>query len=159
MEKAQREGGGFRNLELRLRTKDGAVKTILMSAETIQLNGEQGFLKMFYDVTERKRTEEQLHRAIQEVMTDTTWLSRRILDQLARLKPGDEVELEEVHLSRREQQVLERLALGLSNDAIAQELGLVTQTVRNYISAIYDKLGVHSRAEAVVWARERGIVG
>lgn len=43
----------------------------------------------------------------------------------------------------------------MTNDAIGQELGLVSQTVRNY----NDKLGVHSRAEAIVWARERGIVG
>lgn len=47
----------------------------------------------------------------------------------------------------------------MTNDAIGRELGLVTQTVRNYISAVYGKLGVHSRAEAIVWARERGIVG
>ena len=42
---------------------------------------------------------------------------------------------------------------------IAEEAGVAVQTVRNYVAAVYDKLGVHSRAEAVVWARERGIVG
>lgn len=46
----------------------------------------------------------------------------------------------------------------MNNEQIAAELGIVTQTVRNYISALYDKLGVNSRAEAIVWARERGIV-
>ena len=54
--------------------------------------------------------------------------------------------------------MLELLAQGKGNDAIASELGIATQTVRNYISTLYDKLGVHSRAEAIVWARERGIV-
>lgn len=49
--------------------------------------------------------------------------------------------------------------MSASNNAIAHELGLATQPVRNYISNLYDKLGVHTRAEAVVWARERGIVG
>ena len=46
----------------------------------------------------------------------------------------------------------------MNNDVIAKELGIATQTVRNYISAVYDKLGVRSRGEAIVWARERGIV-
>ncbi len=50
------------------------------------------------------------------------------------------------------------MARGKSNDAIAAELGIATQTVRNYISVIYDKLGVNSRAEAIVWARERGLI-
>jgi PAS domain S-box-containing protein len=159
LEAAGRADSALHHLELQLRTKEGELRDILLSGETIFLEEERGRLKMFYDVTERKRTEEQLHRAISEVMTDTTWLSRRILDQLARLKAGGEAGLQTVQLSRREQQVLERVALGMTNDAIGRELGLVTQTVRNYISAVYDKLGVHSRAEAIVWARERGIVG
>lgn len=75
----------------------------------------------------------ELRQAISEVMTDTTWLSRRILDQLARLKTSKEV-LREMYLSRREPQVLERVALGMTNDAIGRELGLVSQTVRTYIT-------------------------
>ena len=55
--------------------------------------------------------------------------------------------------------MLERLALGLGNEAIAQDLHVATQTLRNYISTIYSKLGVHSRAETIIWARERGIIG
>ena len=50
------------------------------------------------------------------------------------------------------------LARGVTNDVIAKELGIATQTVRNYLSTVYDKLGVRSRGEAIVWARERGIV-
>jgi PAS domain S-box-containing protein len=158
-EAAQKGGAGFRNLELQLRTKDGAVKTILMSAEVIRLDGHEGYLKMFYDISERKQTEEQLHRAIQEVMSNASWFSRSLIDQLRRIRLGDtQGEGEAVELSRREQQVLERLAAGMNNDAIAADLGLSAQTVRNYVSNIYDKLGVRSRAEAVVWARERGFV-
>ena len=41
--------------------------------------------------------------------------------------------------------------------AIGAALGLATQTVRNYLSSIYEKLGLHTRAEVVVWARERGL--
>lgn len=141
-------------LELQLRTKEGVVKNILLSAEVIRLNGEQGYLKMFYDISERKQTEEQLHRAIQQVMSDASWFSRSLLEQLSRVRLGDAQETTKmVELSKRERQVLSRLAGGASNDAIAAELGLSTQTICNYVSNVYDKLGVHSRAEAIVWAR------
>jgi len=173
---AQRNRRGFRNLELRLRNKAGEAHDILISAEVIHL-GEQGdaradghdpndqggaqdgYLKLFYDITERKRTEAQLHRAIGEVMSDTGWFSHKVLERLATIRSGDTQQREPANLSRREQQVLERLARGLGNDAIARDLSLSPSTVRNYISVVYSKLGVHSRAEAIVWARERGIIG
>ena len=59
-------------------------------------------------------------------------------------------------LSAWERQVLGYLAQGRGNDLIAAELGLTVQTVRNYVSTIYDKLGVRTCVEAAVWARERG---
>ena len=67
-------------------------------------------------------------------------------------KPGMEL------LSPRELGVLTSIAKGMSNEQIAREAGLAAQTVRNYISNIYDKLGVHTRGEAIIWARERGLI-
>lgn len=125
----------------------------------MRFGDERGQLKLFYDITERKQTEEQLHRALQEVMSDTAWFSSQVLERLSQVRARKLERSALVTLSKRERQVLERLARGKSNEAIAAELGLATQTVRNYISAVYDKLGVRSRAEAVVWARERGVIG
>ena len=150
---------GFRELDLQVRHQDGGVHDVLLSAETIRLDGHEGYLKMFYDVTDRKRTEEQTHRAIQEVMSDTNWFSQRVMERLAQIRTGGATTSEPVELTRRERDVLERLARGVNNEVIAAELGVAVQTVRNYISAVYDKLGVRTRAEAIVWARERGIVG
>ena len=151
----------FHELDLQVRVKDGGVRDVLISAEVIRLDDHEheGFLKMFYDVTERKQTEEQLHEAVQQVMNDASWFSRKLMEQLAHIRSGSQDDAEVVELSKRERQVLGRMATGLSNDAIAAELAIKPQTVRNYITTIYDKLGVHSRTEAVVWARERGIVG
>ncbi|MDM7854535.1 response regulator transcription factor [Cellulomonas alba] len=59
-------------------------------------------------------------------------------------------------LSAREQQVLELLALGRSNDAIARELYLSNKTVRNVVSGIYAKLHAAGRAEAIIKARDAG---
>lgn len=59
-------------------------------------------------------------------------------------------------LTTRERAVLELVAQGLDNTRIASNLGISEKTVRNYVSAILEKLGFHSRAEAIVRAREAG---
>ncbi len=55
-----------------------------------------------------------------------------------------------VRLSQRETEVLELIASGYVNKEIADKLSLTIQTVRSYLKTIYEKLHVHSRAEAVV---------
>jgi pimeloyl-ACP methyl ester carboxylesterase/DNA-binding CsgD family transcriptional regulator len=60
-------------------------------------------------------------------------------------------------LTPREGQVLERIARGHDNARIATDLGLSEKTVRNNVTRIFDKLGVASRAEAIVLARDRGV--
>ena len=60
-------------------------------------------------------------------------------------------------LTPRELDVLNLLAGGLDNETIAEQLIVTPKTVRNYVSRIYDKLGVNSRARAIVLARESGL--
>jgi pimeloyl-ACP methyl ester carboxylesterase/DNA-binding CsgD family transcriptional regulator len=60
-------------------------------------------------------------------------------------------------LTAREHGVLELIAQGLDNAQIAARLELSEKTVRNHITSIFDKLGVESRAQAIVMARERGL--
>jgi DNA-binding NarL/FixJ family response regulator len=55
-------------------------------------------------------------------------------------------------LSKREQEVVRGVADGLSNREIAQNLGLTEHTVKNYLFRIFDKLGVSSRVEVVLYA-------
>jgi pimeloyl-ACP methyl ester carboxylesterase/DNA-binding CsgD family transcriptional regulator len=59
-------------------------------------------------------------------------------------------------LTLRERGILGLLTEGLSNADIAERLGLSEKTVRNHISNLFDKLGVWTRAQAIVFARERG---
>ena len=62
-------------------------------------------------------------------------------------------------LTDREHEILELIARGLSNDAIAARLGISPKTVRNGVSVILDKLEVADRASAIVRAREAGLGG
>jgi pimeloyl-ACP methyl ester carboxylesterase/DNA-binding CsgD family transcriptional regulator len=60
------------------------------------------------------------------------------------------------HLTQRERELLDHLARGLDNHQIAAHLDLSEKTVRNHVSSILAKLGVESRARAIVNAREAG---
>jgi pimeloyl-ACP methyl ester carboxylesterase/DNA-binding CsgD family transcriptional regulator len=71
---------------------------------------------------------------------------------LAEFLPGAEPSLD--GLTARERDVLELLAQGLDNSAIAAGLKISEKTARNHVSNIFSKLGVSSRAQAVVLARD-----
>jgi len=74
-----------------------------------------------------------------------------VFDVLRRA-PGpsnDDDELGLGSLTAREREVLNLLARGNSNREIAEELVITNKTVKNHLSRIYEKIGVHSRAEAI----------
>jgi pimeloyl-ACP methyl ester carboxylesterase/DNA-binding CsgD family transcriptional regulator len=58
-------------------------------------------------------------------------------------------------LSLREREVLALMTQGLSNGDIAERLAISDKTVRNHVSNVFDKLGVWTRAQAIVFARDR----
>lgn len=157
MDGAVGRGVRFEDVEVKLRDKEGAVRDVLASGDRVRLDDDFGWLRLFLDVSERKRSEEELMRAIKEVMADTTWFSRRLIERLAQAQGRGEDRSSVDLLSERERQVLARISRGMSNEEIAAELAITPRTVRNHLANIYGKIDVHSRAEAVVWARERGI--
>jgi DNA-binding NarL/FixJ family response regulator len=61
------------------------------------------------------------------------------------------------NLTEREREILELIAKGQNNQAIAGQLALSIKTVQNYVSSILNKLQVADRAEAIVRAREAGL--
>lgn len=83
-------------------------------------------------------------------------LVRRIVDGAQIFPKGSRDP--EVQLSRRESDVLQHLAGGLSNPEVAAVLSLSRHTVKQHTSAIYRKLGVRNRAEAASRAQELGFV-
>lgn len=62
------------------------------------------------------------------------------------------------NLTPRESEVLQLLAQGLANKAIAQRLGISDHTVKFHVNAILGKLGVQSRGEAMLQAVRLGLV-
>jgi len=60
-------------------------------------------------------------------------------------------------LTEREREILTLIAQGYTNPAIAEKLVLSPKTVRNHVSAIFSKLQVAGRAEAIIRARDAGL--
>ncbi|SMF99648.1 Sensory box transcriptional regulator, LuxR family [Burkholderia singularis] len=153
--------GGMRNVDMRIRGRDGDVRNCLVSADLVAIHGQDCMLIALLDITERKRTEMELVHAIETAMQDATWFSRTLIEKLANVRranaPDAGAQLSD--LTARERDVFDLLCDGLADKEIANRLGLAPNTVRNHVSTIYAKLDVHSRSEAIVWARERGIVG
>lgn len=81
-------------------------------------------------------------------------VAKRVIDYFA-APPAADVPFPD--LTPRELEVLGLIAAGLSNAAIADRLGLAAKTVGNHISAIFAKLQVATRAEAIVRARDAGL--
>lgn len=145
--------------ELTILTRSSELVHTMVLQEPVVLYGDLCWLMIFVDITQQKQTEEHLRQAIEVVLRDTKGFSHSIMSTLARIKMGKTVMDEQVDLTKRERQVLERVSEGWSNTRIAKDLGIKEATVRNNLARIYSKIGVNTKAEAAVWAREHGING
>ena len=143
--------------ENRIATKDGTLLDCLVSAATISVGANPCALWVIQDITERRHSELELVAALEAVMQDANWFSRNVIEKLAalRTKPGAAAE-PRAPLTKREREVLELVCRGIDDDAIAAQLKLSRNTVRNHVAHIYAKIDVSSRGGAIVWARERG---
>jgi len=74
------------------------------------------------------------------------------------LAEATRVEESDQMLTKRELDILRLAQQGLPNPQIAQALHIAPGTVRNHLSAIYRKLDVHSRHEALKVVKERGLI-
>lgn len=95
-------------------------------------------------------------RAIRAVADGDTWFSRPVMTELAcgELRPDHEADTP--RLTERERELLRLLADGWDNAGIARKLNLRPQTVRNYFTRLYAKIGVRSQVEAVAWFHSGG---
>ncbi|RON13486.1 helix-turn-helix transcriptional regulator [Pseudomonas frederiksbergensis] len=152
--------GRVDRVDVRVRCKDAGLIDCAVSADTVNIQDGTCYLLVLMDITERKRTELELVSAIEEVMKDASWFSRTLIEKLANVKNVNLPQLPSVSftdLTARERDVLGLICEGLADKEIAARLKLAPNTVRNHVSTVYSKLDVHSRSEAIVWARERGL--
>ena len=110
-----------------------------------------------------KRTRpEDLLAAIHTIAAGDSLLSpsvtNRVIERMARQLPSDTSEHSRLDsLTRREREVLELVARGLSNSEISAALVIEESTVKTHTKRLLAKLGVRDRVQAVIFAYEHGI--
>jgi len=102
---------------------------------------------------------ETVAAAVRAVANGQEWYSQAVMARVAAWARGETPTTAiATGLTGRELEVLRLLAKGWDNLRIAEELHLSEGTVKNHVTSIYDKLNVHSRAEAVAWAWQHGVM-
>jgi two-component system nitrate/nitrite response regulator NarL len=112
----------------------------------------------------RQDSLKMLTRCVYRVHEGQLWVSGPQLEFLletlehapaTRLIDAEGIEL----LSKREQEVVRWLAEGNTNSEIASKMNISDNTVKNYLFRIFNKLGVSSRVEVVLYAANQGVGG
>lgn len=108
----------------------------------------------------RSHSLKSLSKCIQTVHRGQIWASNEdlehLLDALSHVQPIQISNSEGVPLlTRREEEVVRLVADGLKNREIAARLNVKEHSIRNYLYRIFDKLGVSSRVELILYAFSR----
>jgi len=138
-------GEPITNYDLRVRTKKGDHRWLNMSAFTYMAveNGDQKLIvHLFRDISDKMQDRIFLQRLLED--------ARKYQD----FPPEDDSKSENLlgELTLREREVISLLAEGHATGEIAQQLSISPNTVRNHVTHILQKLQVHSRVEAVIYA-------
>jgi DNA-binding NarL/FixJ family response regulator len=101
-----------------------------------------------------------LSRCISAVHSGQIWASsedlQQVIEELQRTMPLRCVNaLGESLLTKREQQIVPLVAQGLTNKELSSKLGVSEHTIKNHLFRIYEKLGISSRVELILYAVSR----
>jgi two-component system response regulator NreC len=109
----------------------------------------------------RKASETELFASLRSAYHGRRYLDPRLSDSLADLLLGARGTLagsRGIPLSGRELQVLHGVAQGFTSQDLAKQMSLSAKTVETYRSRIYQKLGLHTRADLVHYAIAFGLL-
>src|SRR5262245_29541527 len=123
----------------------------------------------------RRTTPEILRKSVRAIGSGEIWITRhtvgKVLEQVREVKAPataeplvKSVQVSEsvsnrYNLTRREMQMVQALAEGMTNKDIASEFGISESTVKHHLTSIFDKVGVDSRLELATFAAYHGLVG
>ena len=146
---------GF-DIARRVRAGHPQTKVVLLMDDSSRATVVEAFRSGAQGVFSRTESSKVLARCIYCVHQGQVWANseelRYLLEALRESEPVRMLDSRgEAILSKREQEVVRCVAEGLSNREIASRLKLTEHTVKNYLFRIFDKLGVSSRVEVVLY--------
>ncbi len=146
-----------------VRSRHPEVRCLILSAFCDQRDVSCAILAGASGYVLKQRASRDLVEAIRDVGRGGIVLDAILTDSvLSRMRAGVDPDPLLLRLSQQERRILELIAGGLTNRQIAAELFLAEKTVRNYVSHLLAKLGMHRRSEAAAYAarlEERGELG
>lgn len=144
-----------------IRATDTATQVIMLTmhadkevlAEAIR-SGASGYLVKDCSIEE---VSEAVRMAVQGDTALSPQLAATMLEEVRRLDVPDTSEADQI-ITKREEEVLQRIADGCSTPEVAEQLYISQKTVKNHLASIYQKLDARDRTQAVLQAVRMGIV-
>lgn len=148
-------GRAVRNFDIRTHTKAGTVMWLNVSSLPVpsRKRNRYRFVHLFRDISSQAKIQSLLD-ALRTVLTTPPQLDASRADNLTAPRSFPEIP-SDLPLSARERDVLRYMGAGMKTRAIADGLCISPATVRNHVQHILDKLGAHSRLEALAVAFHR----
>ena len=107
----------------------------------------------------KESTPEAIVRSILTVMSGERVMATTVANRVLDLVSGNSTNKEFYDgLTMREIEILKMIAAGLANKQIGYRLEISEKTVRNHVTAIYGKLKIYDRAQAVLYAVRKGLI-
>jgi len=146
-------GDGFGSLQ-RLRSFDPDLKVVMcaMDPDPEQIYG--AFHRGACGFILKTINPNDLGAAIRQAAEGVGYCGQRLIAPDESAAP---VAPQPVRLTAREREVIQAVARGLSNKAVAAELHVTVQTVKFHLTSIYRKLGITNRTEAARWVMSNGL--
>lgn len=110
----------------------------------------------------KDETPAKVHKAIYEAIEGgapmSSMIAKKALSLIKKGRPTEVVIEKDYELTKREMDVLEQIAKGLSYDQISENLFISYGTARKYVENIYKKMRVHNKIEAIEKAKKSGLI-
>jgi DNA-binding NarL/FixJ family response regulator len=151
---------GFRVLQQLNSSKIKSRVVMIMDEQTERELAVDAFRSGVSGIFNKSSSYQHLKRCLTAVHEGQIWASnmdlQRILETLQKTHPLQCVNHRgELLLSKREQEIVPLVAEGLTNREISDRLGLSEHTVKNHLFRIYEKIGISSRVELILYATTR----
>ncbi len=131
------------------------IKVVILTVSDNPQNIIQAFRNKADGYLLKNTDPEMIVEHLLQVMHGVTIVSPEVSKILTQAKP-DKNNLLDINITRREKEVLKLIAEGLSNQDVADRLGISVWTAKVHAKHILKKLGLNTRNELIVWALREG---
>ncbi|MDH3285022.1 MAG: LuxR C-terminal-related transcriptional regulator [Acidobacteriota bacterium] len=143
------------NSDVRAPTKEG--QDVWLNVSTVVVPGRNSSLSALVHLFHEANRKHEVEDVVEHLASSLAQLA--VADPPApAVNEAEEEDGQEPDLTPREREVLGLLAAGLSTTAIAKRLCISPRTVSNHAQSVLEKLGVHSRLEAVTYSIKNGLI-